>query len=293
MSGCGAPAATTADPVPSSAGQRWELVFRDDFDGAAGERPAAANWRFDLGKCYPGCYAPGWGTGEIETVTDDPRNVSLDGAGHLAITPRRAKDGSWTSGRIESQRSDFAAPAHGTLRVEGALRLPDVDPRTGAGYWPAVWMMGEPIRTKGYTGWPQWGELDLVEQVNGAEGYHSAMHCGSLPDGPCREATAGLGSPELPCPGCREGFHTFAVELDRSVSPQEVRFSLDGVVRHRVNEGQMGAQAWRDATDHGFFLILNVAIGGHLPNVRGGGPNAATVDGRPLLVDYLAVYERG
>ena len=49
-------------------------------------------------------------------------------------------------------------------------------------------------------------------------------------------------------------------------------------------------------TNHaGYFILLNVAMGGAFPNgVAGAGtPTGATVSGRPMLVDYVAVYTRG
>ena len=49
-------------------------------------------------------------------------------------------------------------------------------------------------------------------------------------------------------------------------------------------------------TSHaGYFILLNVAMGGGFPNgVAGiGTPTAATVPGRPMLVDYVAVWSRG
>jgi len=54
--------------------------------------------------------AANWGTGEVESMTSDPANVSLDGAGNLRITPLRSASGAWTSARIETQRTDLAAP---------------------------------------------------------------------------------------------------------------------------------------------------------------------------------------
>lgn len=274
LGGCAAPA-----PAPASADHRWTQVFRDDFDGAPGQPPSSANWRYDLGTCYPGCPAPNWGTGEIARMTDSPSNVAVDG--RLAITPL-LRNGEWTSGRIESVRSDFAFPAGGTLRVEAAVRLPQVSTVDGAGYWPAVWMMGAPIREKGYTGWPTWGELDIMEQVNGRPGFYSAMHAGLL------STPSDFGSAERPCALCVNGFHVYAMEL----SAQEVRFYLDGEMHYRVPASKLSEQQWRDATGHGFFLILNVAMGGNFPASLGGGPNSSTVDGRPMLVDYIAIYTR-
>jgi beta-glucanase (GH16 family) len=285
VTGC---TATKARPEPSST--KWTQVWRDDFDGPAGSPPAAANWQHDVGTCYPGCPAPQWGTGEIETMTDSTDNVALDGGGRLAITPINT-NGQWTSGRIETRRSDFGAPPRGVLRVEASLRQPAVSTVDGAGYWSAFWMLGEPIRT-GKGQWPTDGEIDIMEAVNGRQTTFGSMHCGTLPDGPCREASGNLTSGEQPCPGCAGDFHTYAVEVDNSSQPQQIRWYLDDVQFYTLSADRVDAATWTRATDHGFFLILNVAIGGMFPKFLGGGPNAATASGRPMLVDHVAVYVR-
>lgn len=40
-------------------------------------------------------------------MTSSTSNVALDGSGNLLITPRRDASGNWTSGRIETRRTDF------------------------------------------------------------------------------------------------------------------------------------------------------------------------------------------
>src|SRR5690349_23078539 len=67
------PSAGAAVPPPPSG---WTQVFADDFDGAAGSGVNTANWQYDTGTSYPGGPA-NWGTGEIETMTSSPSNVSL------------------------------------------------------------------------------------------------------------------------------------------------------------------------------------------------------------------------
>lgn len=44
-------------------------------------------------------------------MTSSTSNVALDGAGNLRITPQRDAAGNWTSGRIETKRTDFQPPA--------------------------------------------------------------------------------------------------------------------------------------------------------------------------------------
>ncbi|MGW6940750.1 SGNH hydrolase domain-containing protein [Streptomyces xanthophaeus] len=281
------PAATPAVPTPVPAG--WTQLLRDEFDGPAGSPPSAANWIHDLGTCYPGCPAPQWGTGEIETMTDSTDNVRLDGKGALEIVPTR-EDGRWSSGRIETRRSDFAPPPGGTLRIEASIALPDVTGPAAAGYWPAFWTLGAPLRD-GYTGWPGVGEIDVMESVNGRDTVSAAMHCGVLDGGPCQEP-AGLTSGPQPCDGCRTAFHSYAVEVDLAPGREEVRWYLDGRAHHRVTADRMDPETWKRAVDHGLFLILNVAIGGGLPQADGAVPGPATEPGHPMRVDHVTVSTR-
>ncbi|WP_328967066.1 SGNH hydrolase domain-containing protein [Streptomyces sp. NBC_00239] len=267
----------------------WTRLLRDDFDGPAGRPPSAARWIHDVGTCYPGCPAPQWGTGEIETMTDSTENVRLDGEGALEIVPTR-KNGRWSSGRIETRRSDFAPPPGGVLRIEASIALPDVTGAKAAGYWPAFWTLGAPLRD-GYTGWPGVGEIDVMESVNGRDTVFGSMHCGVLDGGPCREPV-GLTSGPQPCAGCRTGFHTYAVEVDRAPGAEEVRWYRDGRLSHRVSADRMDRATWLRAVDHGLFLILNVAIGGGLPQADGGTPGPATEPGHAMRVDHVTVSTR-
>lgn len=273
--------AEAAVPAPEPG---WTLVWSDDFNGAAGSRVSSANWIYDIGTSYPGGPS-NWGTGEIEYMTDSTANVYQDGAGRLAIKPIRDGVGNWTSGRIETVRTDFQPPAGGKLRVQASIQLPNVTGSAAQGYWPAFWMLGAPFRGN-YWNWPGVGEIDVMENVNGANQVWGTLHCGTSPGGPCNE-TSGLGGTRvMGSPSLQAAFHTYTVEWDRSVSPEEIRWYVDGILYHTVRANQVDATTWANATNHGFFIILNVAIGGGWP----GNPTAATASGAPMLVDYVAVY---
>ncbi|MEU8789327.1 glycoside hydrolase family 16 protein [Streptomyces sp. NPDC048643] len=289
-----AAAAATAATLPANASaptppSGWSQVFLDDFNGTAGTGVNTANWQYDTGTSYPGG-AANWGTGEVETMTSSTNNVALDGSGNLLITPRRDASGNWTSGRIETKRTDFQPPAGGKLRVESRLQMPNVTGAAAKGYWPAFWALGAPYRGN-YQNWPSVGELDIMENVQGLNTEWATMHCGTNPGGPCNE-TSGIGG-NTPCAGstCQAGFHTYAMEWDRSTSPEEIRFYLDGVNFHTVKANQVDATTWANATNHGYFVILNVAMGGGFPDAFGGGPDSGTVPGHPLVVDYVQVLQ--
>jgi len=282
--------ARAAVPPPDAG---FTLVWSDDFNGAANTLPSSANWIIDLGHSYPGGPA-NWGTGEIQSYTNSTQNLALDGTGNLRITPRRDAAGNWTSARIETQRANFKPPAGGLLRIEGRVQMPNVTGDAALGYWPAFWALGGPYR--GSFNWPAVGEFDIMENVNGINSVWGVLHCGVAPGGPCNEFN-GIGANRA-CPGssCQSAFHTYRFEWDASVSPQQLRWYVDGTQFHQINQNQFDAGTWNNMTSHaGYFILLNVAMGGGFPNgVAGiGTPTAATATGVPMVVDYVAAWTRG
>lgn len=81
--------------------------------------------------------------------------------------------------------------------------------------------------------------------------------------------------------------------VDRSVSPEQIRWYLDGVNYFTVNANQVPADTWSAAVDHGFFIIFDLAMGGGFPNAFGGGPTAATQSGVSMIVDNVQVSTTG
>lgn len=264
--------------------QPWTKVWEDGFNGAEGASPSSRNWLFDTGTSYPGG-ATQWGTGEIESYTRDPANVRLDGSGNLRITATRDASGAWRSGRIETRRADFQPSPGGELKVEARIRTPD----GGPGYWPAFWMLGRSFRGT-YTNWPQAGEIDVMENLGReAATVHGTLHCGTAPGGPCHENN-GIGGAWTRPDGSAlsAGFHTFAVEWDRSVPDEQIRWYVDGRRYFTVHAGDVGQSTWAEATHHGFFLVLNVAVGGGWP----GPPEATTRPNRSMTVDRVSISRR-
>lgn len=241
----------------------WELVWSDEFEGPAGQLPDPSKWGFDIGT--------DWGNGQLEWTTDRPANVSLDGAGNLAITARRE---SWegqpyTSGRIQTK--DRFEREGG--RFAARIRLP-----VGRGIWPAFWMLGDNLAT---AGWPAAGEIDIMEHI----GKFPAIAYGTV-HGPGYSGSQGIGG-SLTLPGgakFADDFHVFACEWE----PQELRFYVDGQLYHTVTPADLPAgKAWV-FDDQPFFIILNLAVGGAWP----GYPDSTTVFPQFLHVDYVRVYQK-
>jgi hypothetical protein len=286
--------ATTVPPPPPG----WTTTYSDSFSGAAGSG-VDSGWTHDTGTQYSGtgCTAS-WGTGEVESNTSSTANVAEDGSGHLNITPVDA-GGSWTSGRIETVSDSFAAPAGGEMEVSASIRQPN--PSSGVGYWPAFWMLGAGFRASGAgtsgtmncANWPSTGEIDIMEAVNGLSQHSGTLHCGTDPGGPCNETT-GLGSGLQACSGCQTGYNTYSVIVNRTnPSNESITYYLNGTAYLTVTESQVGTATWQAAVDHGFFLILDVAMGGAYPDAICGctAPTASTSSGAAMSVGYVAVYQ--
>ncbi|WIY04297.1 glycoside hydrolase family 16 protein [Amycolatopsis mongoliensis] len=284
------PAAASIPPPESG----WTTVFADDFTGGANTLPSGSNWIIDTGHAYPG--GPGnWGTGEIQNYTASTSNLAQDGAGNLRITPLRDGAGNWTSARIETQRTDFKPPAGGVLRIESRIQMPNVTGAAALGYWPAFWALGGPYRGNWWN-WPAVGEFDIMENVNGINSVWGVLHCGVNPGGPCNETTGIVANRACPGSSCQSAFHTYRFEWDASVSPQVFRWFVDGQQFHSVSQNQVDATTWANMTGHqGYFVLLNVAIGGAFPNNNSGTttPGPGVVPGRPMVVDYVTVTTRG
>jgi beta-glucanase (GH16 family) len=248
----------------------WTLAWHDEFEGPAGAPVDRAKWVADTG-------GHGWGNAERQFYTTRADNVALDGDGHLVITARAEPSTSmypcwygtcrYTSARLKTE--DQFAQTYG--RFEARIRLP-----RGQGLWPAFWSLGADIDT---VGWPECGEIDVMENVGREPGVvHGTLH------GPGYSGADGIGGADTLSQGAfADDYHVFAVEWE----PGEVRWFVDGRPYHRTTTADLPTGA-RWVFDRPFFLLLNVAVGGSWP----GDPDGSSTFPQQMLVDYVRVYRR-
>ncbi len=243
---------TSTEPGP------YALVWADEFDGAAGDAPNPANWGYDIGT--------DWGNGQLEWTSDRRENSALDGNGNLVITARQeALEGrSYSSARLTTAgKQEFT---YG--RFEARIKLP-----VGQGIWPAFWLLGATLPT---VGWPQTGEIDIME-FRGQEPFynHGTLH------GPGYSAGNAISRRYTSATALHEDFHTYRVDW----SPSRIRWYMDDSLYHEVRKGDQNGE-W--VFTHDFYIILNIAVGGGFVGPVGG----STTFPQEMLVDYVRVYQR-
>ena len=270
-------ACTSASSAPrpdttSSPARELKQVWADEFDGPPGGWIDSTKWHYDLGD---GCQSGncGWGNQEKEWYTSASENVSLNGRGQLQIVARSAAVGltcyygacRYTSAKITTRGTLDVAPG----RVEARIKLP-----AGQGLWPAFWLLGTDI---GAVGWPQSGELDIMENHgSNMTSTSSAMH------GPGYSGnTPFVHSYQLAGTTFADDFHTFAVEWDST----RVAFFVDGTQHYVIQRDEVQRHgAW--VFGQPFFIILNLAVGGAFD----GDPRSDAILPATMLVDYVRVY---
>lgn len=245
--------------APLVAAEPRTLLWGNEFDGPAGDPPDPTMWIVQTGD-------GGWGNDELQTYTTDA--VALDGEGALAITARIEEvDGEtrYTSGRITSQ--SLGSFVHG--RLEARIRLPE-----GQGLLPAFWLLGDDLYL---VGWPESGEIDVVETPNDTS--TSVHHVHGPSDSPSGKASA-AGSLRH-ATRLADDYHVYAVER----TPGRIELSVDGEVALVATEEEWPTDA-RWVFDKPFHALFSLAIGGRWP----GPPDETTPAASVLSIDWIRLY---
>ncbi|MEO1259824.1 MAG: family 16 glycosylhydrolase [Bacteroidota bacterium] len=243
------------------------LVWSDEFDGAGA---------IDDSKWFHQTQLPiegSWYNNEIQHYTDRTENASVSN-GNLSIVARRetfsdqGHTKEFTSARLNSK---FAFK-HG--RVEIRAKLP-----SGAGTWPALWMLGKNINEDGAywdnqgfgtTPWPACGEIDIMEHWGTNQNYvQSAMHTPSS-----HGATVNHGGQVVPT--ASTAFHVYTLEW----TAEKMVFSVDGIIHYTYDPPIKDASTW--PFDDEQYLIFNVAVLGSI---------APDFSQSAMEVDYVRIYQ--
>ncbi|MFE6613644.1 RICIN domain-containing protein [Amycolatopsis sp. NPDC057786] len=248
--------------APASEAAVTAATFTDDFTGPAGAGIDTSKWHFETGDNV--------NNHERQWYTSGTNNAALDGQGNLVITAKKENPGNYNCwyGRCEYTSARLSTQGQFTQtygRFEARMKLP-----RGQGMWPAFWMLGADI---GNVGWPNSGEIDIMENVGFEPNtVHGTLH------GPGYSGAGGIGA-AYNGPNFSDDFHTYAVDW----APNQIKWYVDGNLYQTRTPADLNGNRW--VFDHPFYLILNLAVGGYWP----GDPNSSTVFPQRLVVDYVHV----
>lgn len=248
-----------SSPVPQSIGP-YKLLWNDEFDGSAIKKE---NWSWAVG-------GGGFGNNEMQYYTNSPENSRIEN-GVLIIEALKKKKGGYPYTSAKLQTLGRKEMLYGKIEVRAKL------PK-GVGSWPAIWML--PVDGKGYgIGWPDSGEIDLMEHVGFDHGQvHFTVHTAAF-----NHKIGTHKSGTLTVSDASEAFHTYGIEWE----PELIRFYLDEQVAFEFNKTDDDWKKW--PFDKTFYLILNLAVGGDWGGTEG-------IDQKSLPwrmeVDWVRVYQK-
>lgn len=233
-------------------GSKKTLVWQDEFDKPG--KPDDTKWDYDLGN------GPnGWGNQELQFYTNRIENAVVEN-GILKVRARKESHQGfqYTSARLVTRgKFEFT---YGTVEVRA--KVP-----SEVGTWPAVWMLGKNISTKG---WPACGEIDILEH-RGKENNKliTALHY------PERHGENPNKS-ETIVPTATTEFHIYKLDWTK----EYINLYIDEkLVQSVKNTSTMPYHS-------DFYLLINLAMGG------GFGGNVDTqFDQSVLEVDYIRIYK--
>ncbi len=252
----------------STASTTSNLIWSDEFDGTG----AINNLKWHHQTQLPG--GTSWYNGELQHYTNRQVNSS-QANGVLSITAKKevytnqGQTKQYTSARLNSK---FGFK-YGRVEVRAKLA-------TGAGTWPAIWMLGKNIiepgaywsSTFGTTSWPACGEIDIMEHWGSNQNYvQSAMHTPSSFGN-----TTNLGGQTIATASSQ--FHIYTMEW----TANSIIFSVDNVVHYVYNPAVKNASTWPFNAEQ--YLLLNIAIE---PSI------SANFVQTTMEVDYVRVYQQG
>ncbi|MFH5834296.1 glycoside hydrolase family 16 protein [Halalkalibaculum sp. DA384] len=212
--------------------ESWDLVWEDTFSGEG--IPDPEKWVFAPRK------SPDW----AKYCTESEETVAVsEGKLHLrGIKNSSAEDtAAYQTGCI-STKEKFSF-TYGKIEVRAKLSK-------GKGSWPAIWMM--PARPT-YGGWPQSGEIDIMEHLNLDQKVYQTVHSTYIDVQDNRENPPH----HTTVPVQPDEFNTYGLEW----YPDRLEFYVNGQKRltyPRVEGG--GHEQW--PFDQPFYLILDQALGG-------------------------------
>ncbi|CAG8959885.1 hypothetical protein HYFRA_00013157 [Hymenoscyphus fraxineus] len=218
---------------------------------------------------------------EEQKYINSPSTCTITDRGTFLIEPVKDSAGKWTSCKINTVDSFKAEPGQQII-VQARFKLGTPGSNL-QGIWPAFWSLGQVMREG--TQWPECGEIDTFENVNGSPLGTGTIHCG-----PACHDPSGLGAGITFDYGT---FHTWAHAIDLRSDDwkqQSIIWYMDGQPYHKKKGADIGDEAsWKALAQKAMYMTLNVSVGGTLPGASA--PTTATGADAGMEIQYVAVYK--
>lgn len=256
------------------------LKWSDEFDGTALDMEKwsyeLGNWKLDDNGNY---VTNGWGNNEQEFYTDKNASVN-DGVLTIAARHENYSDSvqgnyEYTSSRLSTQHK--FSTCGGKIEVRARCD-------SGKSLWPAIWMLPE---DSVYGGWAASGEIDIME------GWGSTPEkvCGTIHFGDVWPNNVYLTNDFIFENGdSTENWHTYSIEWDKS----EIRWYVDDKLYSTQSDWYSVNRKYPAPFDQNFYVILNLAVGGHFDGIDGIYAEPATFANgeKHFDIDYVRVYDK-
>lgn len=246
------------NPKEKKEHEKYTLVFEDQFNGDAYETK------------YWASFPSGKGTSPWNRFVIDDADVTEVKDGNLLVRARwNTETDLPETGALQTK--DKFSFKYGKIEVRAKFNS------AAQGGWPAIWLMPQ---NEIYPGWPNGGEIDIMERLNNDDFVHQVIH---QSDGDSKPVSSGIthaiSSSE---------YNTYGIIK----TPNRIEFYVNGELTSVHEPKDEFEKRWPFETD--YYIILNHACADKGQSGKYFWPGSVTsTDSFPLemAVDYVKVWK--
>ncbi|WP_413997885.1 glycoside hydrolase family 16 protein [Flavobacterium sp. W1B] len=237
----------------------WKLVYVDEFDGTAYDQ-----------KYWTSYQTQSWTSPWNHYVVPNDASLAEVKNGNLHLRAR------WNT--ITDLPETGAIQTLNKLSFKyGKLEVRAKFTKSGVGAWPAIWLMPQkPV----YSGWPQGGEIDIMERLNNDSFVHQVVHQVDGNSNPISTDSKPLIS--------TSDYNTFGIIK----TPYKIEFYVNNKLISTYEATDNRKEKWPFETD--FYLILNFACSDKGQSGKSFWPGNVTSTANfpyEMAVDYVKIWE--
>ena len=230
--------------------QEYQLIWEENFMSVLD----TSLWNIEVKEA-------GWVNNELQSYTSNKQNLYIKDE-KLHIKAIKMDNNNYTSSRITTfQKKKWK---YGYFEIKAML-----DKKQGT--WPAIWLLSETIIEEG---WPQCGEIDIMEHINVEDQIYGSLHSKEY------NHMKGNNLGHSHSVNNVEDFNIYGLEWQHD----RINWYVNDSLFYSINRNEYFAKEW--PYDKDYFMIINLAIGGDWP-----GPPLNDFLSSLFVIDWIKVYE--